>query len=79
MYQILLQLITLRHTTLGKTPLDAWPARRGGVYLTTHNTHKSQTSMPEAEIEPKIPESERPETHAFDRTATGIGPYQTVI
>jgi hypothetical protein len=33
--------ITLRHTTLGRTPLDEWSARRRDVYLTynTHNRH----------------------------------------
>jgi hypothetical protein len=35
-----------RHTTLGRTPLDEGPARRRDLYLTTHNTHKRQTSMP---------------------------------
>jgi hypothetical protein len=29
--------------------------------------------MPEAGFEPIIPVSERPKTHALDRTATGIG------
>jgi hypothetical protein len=29
--------------------------------------------MPPAEFEPTIPASERPPTHALDRTATGIG------
>jgi hypothetical protein len=38
--------ITLRHTTLGRTPLDEWSARRIDLYLTTHNTHNRQTSMP---------------------------------
>jgi hypothetical protein len=38
-------LITLRHTTLGRTPLDEWSARLRDLYLTTHNTHKKQTSM----------------------------------
>jgi hypothetical protein len=28
--------------------------------------------MPPAEFEPTIPASERPQTHALDRTATGI-------
>jgi hypothetical protein len=37
--------ITLRHSTLGRTPLDEGPARRRDLYLTTHNTHKRQTSM----------------------------------
>jgi hypothetical protein len=35
-----------RHTTLGRTPLDEGPARRRGLYLTTHNTHMRQTSIP---------------------------------
>jgi hypothetical protein len=36
----------LRHTALGRTPLDEGPARRRDLYLTTHNTHKRHTSMP---------------------------------
>jgi hypothetical protein len=36
---------TLRHTTLGRTPLDEWSARRRDFYLTRHNTQKRQTSM----------------------------------
>jgi hypothetical protein len=35
-----------RHTTVGRTPLDEEPARRRDLYLTTHNTHNRQTSMP---------------------------------
>jgi hypothetical protein len=37
--------MTLRHTTLGRTPLEEWSARRRDLCLTTHNTHKRQTSM----------------------------------
>ena len=37
---------TLRHTTVGRTPLDEWSHRRRDLYLTTHNTHYRQTSMP---------------------------------
>jgi hypothetical protein len=33
----------------------------------------TQTSMPPVEFEPTILVSERPKTHALDRTATGIG------
>jgi hypothetical protein len=29
--------------------------------------------MPPAEFEPAIPASKRPQTHALDRSATGIG------
>jgi hypothetical protein len=35
-----------RHTTVGRTPLDEWSTRRRDLYLTTHNTHNRQTSMP---------------------------------
>jgi hypothetical protein len=34
------------HTAVGRTPLDEWSARRRDLYLTRHNTHKRQTSMP---------------------------------
>jgi hypothetical protein len=65
--------ITLRHTTLSRTPLDEGSARRRDLYLTKNNTHKRQTSMPPTGFEPTIPASERPQTHALDRAATGIG------
>jgi hypothetical protein len=65
--------ITLRHTTLGRTPLDEWWAQHRDLYLTTHNPHKRQTSMPPAGFKPTILASERLQTHALDRTATGIG------
>jgi hypothetical protein len=52
--------MTLRHTTLDRTPLDERSARRRDIYLTTHNTHNRQTSMPPVGFEPAIPVSERP-------------------
>jgi hypothetical protein len=30
---------SFRHSTVGRTPLHEWSARRRGLYLTTHNTH----------------------------------------
>ena len=51
--------ITLRHTTLGRTPLGEWSARCRDLYLTTHNTHKRQTSMTLVGFEPAIPATER--------------------
>ena len=66
-------MIILRHTILGRTPLDEESARRRDLYLTTHNSHNRQTSMPPAGFEPTIPTSNRPQTHALDRAATGIG------
>jgi hypothetical protein len=65
--------ITLRHTTLGRTPLDEWSVLRRDLYLATHNTHKRQTSMPPGGFEPIIPTSERPQNHALDRTAAAVG------
>jgi len=41
--------------------------------LTTHNFHMRQTSMLLVGFEPTIPTSERPQTHALDLAATGIG------
>ena len=35
-----------RRSTVGRTPLDEWSARRRDLYLTTHGTHNRQTSMP---------------------------------
>jgi len=68
--------ITIRHTTFGRTPLDGWSAWRSDLYLTTHNTHNSQTSMPLAAFEPANPVSERPQTHALDRVVTGFGDFK---
>jgi hypothetical protein len=65
--------ITLRHTTLGRTPLDERSARRKDLYLTTHNTHNRQASMPPVGFGPTIPAIELPQTHDLDRAATGIG------
>ena len=51
---------TQRHTTVGRTPLDEWSARRRDLYLTTPNTHNRQTSMPPVGFEPMISAGERP-------------------
>ena len=61
--------ITLRHTTLSRTHLDEWSARRRDLYLTTHGTAKKQTSMPPAGFEPTIPGSEWLYTHSLGCTA----------
>jgi len=66
-------MITLRHTTLGRTPLEEWSARRRNLCFTTHNTHNRQTSMPPARFKLTIPANEPPQTHVLDSVATGIG------
>ena len=63
---------TQRHTTVGRTPLDEWSARRRDLYLTTHNTHR-QAFMPPVGFEPTISAGERPQTYALERVATGTG------
>jgi hypothetical protein len=57
-----------RYDSSGRDQPDA-----GTSTLTTHNIHKRQTSMPPAVFEPATPVSERPQTHAVDRAATGLG------
>jgi hypothetical protein len=60
--------------TLGRTPLHEWSTRRWELYLTIHNTHKRQISMPLPGFEHAIPTS-----HTLDRAATGIGKHYTYI
>ena len=64
---------TQRRTTVGRTPLDEWSARRRDLYLKTHNTHNRQTSMHLVGFEPAISADERPQTYALDGAATGNG------
>ena len=71
--------ITLRHTTRSKTPLDEWSARHRDFYLTTHITHKRKTSMFLSEFNPAISGSDRPQTHAFICSVTGIDTKAEII
>jgi len=66
---------TQRRTTVGRTPLDEWSTRRRELYLTIHNTHDRQTSMPPVGFEHTISAGERPQTYALDRAATGTGEF----
>jgi len=56
---------TQKHT-LGRTPPDEWPPRSRDLYVTTHNTHKSQTKLTPAGFEPSTPASEVQQTHCQD-------------
>ena len=51
----LLYMITLRHTTFGRPPLDKGSARRTDLCLATHNNHKRQTSTPPSGLTLKTP------------------------
>jgi len=62
-----------RRATVGRTPLDEWSARRSDLYLTTHNSHKRENSIPPMVFEPTILAGERPQTYPVDHEATGTG------
>ena len=62
---------TQRRATVGRTPLNEWSVRCRDLYLTTHNTHNRQISMPRVGFEPTISAGEQPKTYALDRAATG--------
>jgi len=64
---------TQRRTTVSRTPLDEWSARRRDLYLTKQNTHNKQTSIPPVGFEPTISAGERPQTYVLDRAATETG------
>jgi hypothetical protein len=64
---------TQRRTTFGRTPLDKRSTRSRDLYLTIHNTHNRQTSMPPVGSEPTISAGEWPQSYTLDRAASGIG------
>ena len=68
-------------TTVCRTLLVEWLARRRDLYLTTHNTHNRQTSMPPVGFESTISAGERPQTYALYRAAFGTDSdaYKDVI
>ena len=66
---------TQRRTTVGRTPLDELSAPRRDLYVTTHNIHKIQTSMPPVGFEPTLSAGEQPQTYTLDRAATGTGEF----
>ena len=63
---------SVRHTTLCRTPLDEWSARRGDRYLTTHNTHKRHP-CPRRYSNPQSQYLSVSQTHALDSATIGIG------
>jgi len=61
-------------TTVGRTPLGEWSARRRDLYLTTHDTHNRQTSMPLVQFEPTISAGKRPQEARLLRSWVRIPP-----
>jgi len=66
---------TQRSTTVGRTPLGEWSARRRDLYLTTHTLTTDKIPYLPVGSEPTISAGERPQTYALDRAATGTGRY----
>ena len=72
---------TRRRTTGGRTPLDERSARRRDLYLTTHDTHNRQISMPPVGFEPTISAGGQPQAahllgslRRADRSSRGVLP-----
>ena len=65
---------TQRRTTVGRTPLYEWSARRRHRYLATHNTHNRQTSMASVGFQPTISTGERPAAAHLLRSWVRIPP-----
>jgi len=63
--------VTWSHTDTTHSVGLLWKRDRP-VAKTTNNSHKRQISVPSEGFEPAIPGSERPQTSALDRSATGI-------
>ena len=71
-------MITLRNITLCRIPLDEWSVRRRDLYLTVHNIHNRQTSMPSVGFESTTSAGKRPQTQALDR-AGPLGPAHSML
>jgi hypothetical protein len=59
-------------TTLSRNLVDGGSDRRKDLYLTTHETHNRQTSMPPAAFEPTFPVNQRRQTNTYDGMITGL-------
>jgi hypothetical protein len=65
---------TQRRNTAGRIPLDEWSVHHRDLYLTTHDTHNRQISMPPVGFEPRISVGERPQPAHLLRSWVRIPP-----
>jgi hypothetical protein len=70
---------TQRRSTVVRTPLDEWSARLRDLYLTTHDTHNRQLSMPPVGVEPRISVSERPAAAHLLRSWVRLPPGEWIF
>ena len=62
----------MTHTTVGRTPVDEWSARRRDLYLTTQQPQETDIHSPGG-IRTRNASKRGLQAHALDRAATGIG------
>jgi hypothetical protein len=72
-HSLLIHEVSRSHTTTHNSRQGSPGAGRRDLYLTTHNTHNRQTSMPPVGFESTISAGEQPQTYVLDRAATGAG------
>ena len=65
---------TQRRTTVGRTPLDECSTRSRDFYLTTHDNHNRQITMPPMGLEPTILAGERSQADQLLRSWVRIPP-----
>jgi len=65
---------TRQCTTVVRTPLDEWSAQRRDLYLTTHDAHNRQISMPQVGFEPMTSAGERSQASHLLRSWVWIPP-----
>ena len=63
---------TQRRSTVGRTPLDEWSARRKDLYLTTHDTHNRHTTQTQKQTTPTHHPNNTHITHTLHTTRTLI-------
>jgi len=62
-----------RNATFCRIPLHEWSVRRRDLCMSSHVQNSQETNIhAPAGFEPAVPASGMPQTHALDRSATGI-------
>ena len=70
--------ITIRHTSIGKTPLSERSARRRDLYQ-TKSQHSRETDIHPVGFQPAFPASKWPQTYTLDLAVTGICEHLIIV
>ena len=72
--------IALRHTELGRTPLDEWSTCRKALYLTKHNNHVMQHPCPRRNANPQSQQTSfKPHGNWSAHGANIVGHYVVLL